>query len=77
MLVLDSWNDEIFVGKDRKTQCIKINKLMYEKLCYKSSTSKYEKSNSNIIISNIMHLIFDMLCNSVESMMTQCKMHWQ
>ena len=41
--------------------------FMYEELCYKSSTSKYEKSNSNINISNISHLTFDMLCFSLEN----------
>ena len=35
---------------------------MYEESCYKSSTSKYEKSNSNNNISKISHLLFDMLC---------------
>ena len=35
---------------------------MYVELCYKSSTSKYERSKSNIKISKISHLTFDMLC---------------
>ena len=35
---------------------------MYVESCYKSSTSKYEKSNSNINISKISHLPFDILC---------------
>ena len=35
---------------------------MYEESFYKSSTSKYGKSNSNINISKISHLTFDMLC---------------
>ena len=39
---------------------------MYEESCYKSSTSKYEKLNSNINISNILHLPFDMLCFLLE-----------
>ena len=58
---------------------MKINavEFMYEELCYKSSTSKYENSNSNINISNISHLPFDMLCFLLEKMMTQCSMHWQ
>ena len=34
---------------------------MYEKSWYNSSTSKYEKSNSNIIISNSLHLPFDIV----------------
>ena len=50
---------------------------MHEKLCYKSSTSKYEKSSSNINISNILPLPFDMLCYLLEYMMTLCKIHWQ
>ena len=41
---------------------------MYEKSCYKSSTSKYEKSNSNINMNNISHLPFDMLCYLLEYM---------
>ena len=41
--------------------------FMYEELCYKRSTSKYEKSNSNINISKISHLPFDMLCFSLEN----------
>ena len=45
------------------------------KSCYKSSTSKYEKSNSNINISEIMHLPFDTLCYLIESMTARCKMH--
>ena len=50
---------------------------MYEESCYKSSTSKYEKSNSNINISKILHLPFDILCVSLGKIMTQCSMHWQ
>ena len=42
---------------------------MYEDLCYKSSTSKYEKLNSNINISKILHLPFDMLCFTVKQPM--------
>ena len=41
----------------------------------KSLTSKYEKSNSNINISRILPLPFDMLCYLLEYMMTLCKMH--
>ena len=41
--------------------------FMYEELCYKSSTSKYEKPNSNINISNILHLAFDTLCFHLEN----------
>ena len=48
---------------------------MCEELYYKSSTSKYEKSNSNINISNILHLPFDMLCFSLGKMTTRCSMH--
>ena len=42
---------------------MKINavKFVYVESCYKSSTSKYEKSNSNINITKISHLPFDML----------------
>ena len=35
---------------------------MYVESCCKNSTSKYEKSNSNIDISRIPHLRFNMLC---------------
>ena len=44
-----------------------INSLefMYVELCYKSSTSKYEKSKSNIKIPKISHLPYDMLCFSL------------
>ena len=45
---------------------------MYEKICYKSSTSKNDKSNSNIIISKLLQLPFDMLCCLLEYMMTLC-----
>ena len=43
---------------------MKINavEFMYVELCYKSSTSKYEKPNSNINIPKISHSPFDMLC---------------
>ena len=60
-----------------KNQCSIINKFMYENLCYKSSTSKYEKMNSNIIISDKMHLPFYILCYLLESMMTQYKNQWK
>ena len=46
---------------------------MYEESCYKISTSKYEKSNTNINISKILHLPFDMLC--VINALTICKYH--
>ena len=47
---------------------MKINavEFMYVESCYKSLTSKYEKSNSNINISKISHLPFDMLSFSLE-----------
>ena len=40
---------------------MKINavEFMYEESCYNSPTSKYKKSNSNINISKISHLPFD------------------
>ena len=38
---------------------------MYKKLCCKSSTLKNEKSNSNVNITKILHLPFDMLCYSL------------
>ena len=43
---------------------MKINavQFLYFKSSYKSLTSKYEKSNSNINISKISHLPFDVLC---------------
>ena len=49
--------------------------FMYEKLCYKSSTYKYDKSNSNINISKIVYINFDVLYYLLESMMTRCKIH--
>ena len=47
---------------------MKINAVnfVYVKLSYKSSTSIYEKSNSNIDIFKISHLPFNMLCFSLE-----------
>ena len=43
---------------------MKINavKIVCVESSYKSSASKYEKSNSNINISKISHLPFDMFC---------------
>ena len=38
---------------------------------------KKRKSNSNVNISKIMHLTFDMLCYSLKMMMVRYKMHWQ
>ena len=46
------------------------NKNYVLKSCYQSSALKYEKLNSNINISKISHLLFDMLCYLLESMMT-------
>ena len=76
LFVLDSWNDEIFVVKK---PIMKINavEFMYEELCYKILTSKYEKPNSNINNSNISNLPFDMLCSLLEYMMTLWKIYWQ
>ena len=55
------------VGKiEKKHQCSIINESMHWKLCYKSSTLKYENANSNINISKIMHLPFAMLCYLLE-----------
>ena len=62
---------------ENKNQFSIINKFMYEKLCYKSSTSKYENTNINFNIDNILHLPFDMLCYLLEYMITLCKMHWK
>ena len=59
--VLDYWNYEIFVFK-KWTRKINAVEFMYEESCYKSSTLKYEKSNSNINISKMPHLPFDFLC---------------
>ena len=58
---------------------MKINavEFKYVESCYNISTSKYEKSNSNIKISKISHLPFDMLCFSLEKMMTLCQMQQQ
>ena len=36
--------------------------FVYVEFCYKNPTSKYEKSNSNINISKMSHLPFDMFC---------------
>ena len=57
----------------------KINavEFMYVELCYKSSTSKYKKSNSNIKISKISQLPFGMLCLSLENITTMGKIHRQ
>ena len=62
---------------EKKNQRSILNKFMYKKSCYKSSTSKNEKSNSNINIHKILHSPFDILCYLLESMMTQWKMHRQ
>ena len=54
------------------------NKQMYVwKIVLQYFNIKYEKSNSNINISNIVHLPFDMLCYLLESTMSQCRIHWQ
>ena len=58
---LDNWNYERFVIKKPTTK-INAVEFVYVELCYKSSTSKYKKPNSNINISKIYHLPFDMLC---------------
>ena len=61
----------------KKNQYNLINKFMHGKLCYKNSTLKNERSNSNVDIYNISNLPIDMLCYSIESMMVQCKIHLQ
>ena len=43
----------------------------------KFNIKKNDKSNSNVNISKILHLPFDMFCYSLESMMVRCKMHWK
>ena len=48
---------------------------MNEKLCYKGSTFKNEKSNSNVNTYKIYHLPFGMLFYSIESVMVRCKIH--
>ena len=58
-------------------QCSIINEFMNEKMCYKSSTSKYENTNINFNTSKISHLPFDMLCYLLEYITTLCKIHWQ
>ena len=47
-----------------KNSIMKINAVQFVcvKSSYQSLTSKYEKSNSNINISKISHLPFDVLC---------------
>ena len=62
---------------ENKTQYSIIIKIMYEKLGYNSSTSKYKKLNSNINISKILHLPFDILCYLLEYILALWKMHWQ
>ena len=51
---------------------------MYEKMCYKSSTLKDDKSNSNVNIYKILHLPFDMLFYSIDSIMcgAKCTDNW-
>ena len=60
-----------------KNQCSLINKFMYVKSCYKRSTFKNDKSNSNNNICNILHLPFYMLFYFLKRIMIPCKMHWQ
>ena len=57
---------------------MKINSVnfMYVELCYKSSTSKYKKSKSNINIFKISHLPFDMFFFTLK-MTTLCQMQRQ
>ena len=62
---LDSWNDEIILVKKPKMKTNAVE-FMYEESCYKSSSSKYEKPNSNINISKTSHLPSDMLWFSLE-----------
>ena len=50
--------------------------FMYEQSCYKSSTSKYEQFHSNINISKISYLPFDVLCFHF-NMMTMFQIHRQ
>ena len=56
---------------------ITVVEFVYVEFCYKNPTSKYEKSNSDINISKMLHLPFDMLCYLLEHMMTLCQMHQQ
>ena len=55
---------------------MKINavEIMYVESCYNISISKYERSKSNIKISNIYHLPFDIFCFSIQKMTTLCQM---
>ena len=62
---------------ENKNQSSIINEFMHKKSCYKSSTSKCEKSISNINISKISPLTFDMLWYLLEYMTTLCKMYQQ
>ena len=50
---------------------------VWKMVLQKFNIKKNEISNSNNNISKIFHLIFDMLCYSLEIMMVQWKMHWQ
>ena len=67
MKVFCSWLLKLWEISNQKL-IIKINSVefMYVESCYKSSTSKYEKSNRNINISKIYNLPFDMFSFSLE-----------
>ena len=51
-------------------------KIMYVRSCYNISISEYEKSKSNIKISKVSHLNFDIFF-SLKKMMTLCQMQRQ
>ena len=53
-------------------QQIYVRKTVLQKFSIKNN-----KSNSNITISKILHLPFDMLCYLLEIIMAPCKIHLQ
>ena len=74
LFYLDCWNYERSVIKKWIMKINAVN-LVYVESCYKSSTSKYDKSKMNINISTISHLPFDVLFFSLGKITTLCQMH--
>ena len=65
-----------FVGKIRKEKSMQNIQQIYEwKIVLQKFNKKNDKLNSNIDISKISHLPFDMLCYFIEIMMARYKMH--
>ena len=61
----------------RRTNAVKSINLFMKYCVTKFQHKKNDKSNSNINITKILHLTFDMVCCLLESMMLWCKMNWQ